>query len=87
MLGRLALDKTLQGQGLGSVLLVDALHRILDATKAVGARFVVVDAIDPNAAGFYARYGFTKIPETMRLVQKISAIQAAITGSPSSQSS
>lgn len=79
MLARLALSKTLQGQGLGSVLLVDALHRIIDATKAVGARFVVVDAIDANAASFYTRHGFKKVPETMRLVQKVSAIQSAIT--------
>jgi GNAT superfamily N-acetyltransferase len=78
LLARLALDKTLQGQGLGGVLLADALQRIVIATRTVAARFVVVDAIDQDAHGFYIYHGFREIPGAMRLVQKISDIAEAV---------
>lgn len=78
LLARLALDKVLQGQGHGGVLLFDALRHVVDATRTVAARFVVVDAIDEGAHGFYRHHGFREMPNSMRLVQKISDIAAAI---------
>jgi GNAT superfamily N-acetyltransferase len=77
LLARLALDKSLHGQGLGAALLVDALTRVVVATETVAARFVVVDAIDDSAAMFYEHYGFRRIPETNRLLQKVSDVSAA----------
>lgn len=50
----------------------------MEATKVVAARFVVVDAIDDEAARFYEHYGFRAIPGTMRLVQKLSDVAAAL---------
>jgi GNAT superfamily N-acetyltransferase len=80
LLARLALDRTLQGGGLGGVLLADAMRRVIAATETVAARFVVVDAIDERAANFYAHHGFERVPETHRLIAKLSDIAAAITG-------
>lgn len=77
LIGRLALDASLRGQGLGSVLLADALSRIVDATRTVGARFVVVDALHEQAAVFYERLGFRRLPNRLLLVQKVADIQAA----------
>jgi predicted N-acetyltransferase YhbS len=48
LLARLALDKTLRGQGLGAELFVDAICRIVGAAEAGGGRLIVVDAIDDN---------------------------------------
>lgn len=78
LLARLALDKTVQGQRLGSVLLADALQRIVVATQTVAARFVVVDAVDEAAHGFYRHHGCRAVPGTLRLVQKVSDIAAAV---------
>lgn len=78
LLARLALDKTLHGQGLGGALLADALKRIVVATHTVAARFVVVDAIDDAAHRFYEHHGFRAVPGTLRLVQKISDVAAAL---------
>ncbi|MEV7218169.1 GNAT family N-acetyltransferase [Kitasatospora cineracea] len=78
LLAKLAVDKTAQGTGLGGALLADALERALDAARNVGARFVVVDAIDTAAASFYRKYGFTPIPETDRLLMKMSAIESSL---------
>lgn len=58
LLGRLAVDKRHQGQGLGELLLMDALQRIREAAKNVAAHAVVVDAIDDSAKRFYQKYGF-----------------------------
>ncbi|MEO3884325.1 GNAT family N-acetyltransferase [Nonomuraea sp. B5E05] len=84
ILARLALDERLHGRGLGGVLLVDALARAVEASMNVAARLMVVDAIDESAATFYEKYGFTRIPGTMRLIQKMSSIKASIEDSPSS---
>lgn len=76
LLARLALDRSLQGQGLGSALLAEALGRIVAATEVVGARFVVVDAIDDHATAFYEHHGFRRLPGTMRLVKRIADVAA-----------
>lgn len=78
LLARLALHESLQHEGTGGALLAEALGRVIAATKTVAARFVVVDAIDEQAAGFYAHHGFRRIPGSLRLVQKVSDIAAAL---------
>jgi GNAT superfamily N-acetyltransferase len=58
LLARLAVDKTEQRQGLGPALLKDALQRCLRAANEIGARAVLVHAIDEKAKGFYRHFGF-----------------------------
>ena len=58
LLGRLAVDQSVRGQGLGGMLLNDALTRSLELAERIGIFAVVVDAIDAAAAGFYGRFGF-----------------------------
>lgn len=79
LLARLALDKRLHGSGLGGELLWDALSRSVAASQLAGARLVVVDAIDAQAAAFYAHHGFQAVPKhPFRLAQKMSDIAAAL---------
>ena len=61
LLGRLAIDRTAQGQGLGSLLLIDALRRAELVATQVGVRAVEVDAIDDAARRFYMKFGFTSL--------------------------
>jgi GNAT superfamily N-acetyltransferase len=62
LIGRLALDSAYQGQGLGTDLLIDALHRCLAAAEIAGARAVIAHAIDDDAVRFYERHGFALAP-------------------------
>lgn len=78
LLARLALGRTRHGDGNGGALLADALARIVVATDIVAARFVVVDALHEKAAGFYQHHGFQRIPDSLRLMQKVSDIAAAL---------
>lgn len=55
-MGRLAVDQTFQGRGVGGALLADALARALRAEIAAYA--LVVDAKDETAAAFYRHHGF-----------------------------
>ncbi len=58
VLARLALDRTEQGTGLGGHLLVDALPRCVRGGREFGARAVIVDALNDQAAAFYRHFGF-----------------------------
>jgi GNAT superfamily N-acetyltransferase len=78
LLARLALSQHLQGQGLGGAVLADAMERIVEATLVVAARFVVVDALHEKAAAFYAHHGFRQVPDSLRLVQKVSDIAVSL---------
>ena len=80
LLGRLALDKTLQGQGLGRQLLLDALEVIITAADHSAGRVIVVDAIDAAAATFYEHFGFTQVGDTQRLALKVATARAALEG-------
>lgn len=61
LLGRLAVDKTAQGQGLGAPLLMDALRRAAHIAEHIGIRAVEVEAIDDTARQFYLKYGFVPL--------------------------
>jgi GNAT superfamily N-acetyltransferase len=79
LLAKLALQKSLQGQGLGSELLVCALTTVVAAARAAGGRIVVVDAIDDDAAAFYRAHDFEPSPTNpYRLVLKLSTVAKAL---------
>jgi GNAT superfamily N-acetyltransferase len=58
LLGRLAVDQSVRGQGLGGHLLRDALKRCLNISEQLGVFAVLVEAIDEEAIHFYERFGF-----------------------------
>jgi predicted GNAT family N-acyltransferase len=63
LLGRLAVDTRARGSGAGEYLLMNALHRALEATKEVASVAVVVDAKNAAAEAFYRRYGFVGLAD------------------------
>jgi predicted GNAT family N-acyltransferase len=67
LLGRLAIDKTLKGNGFGEILLFDALTRSLKISESLGTIAVIVDPIDENAQNFYSKYGFILLPTSGKM--------------------
>lgn len=63
LIGRLARDQKYHGQGIGELLLLDALRKCLASTATVGAVAVVVDAENENARKFYVDYGLVQFPD------------------------
>lgn len=62
LLARLAVDRSLQGRGVGPALLKDALLRAAGAADTIGARAVLVHAKDNAAKGFYEHFDFEPSP-------------------------
>lgn len=62
LLGRLAVDLTVSGQGVGAGLLKDAFLRVVQAAGQIGVRALLVHAIDENARSFYLKNGFYDSP-------------------------
>lgn len=94
-LARLAVDQSVQGQGLGLQLLRFVLQLAVGMSNAYGCVGIIVDA-KPDAVGFYERYGFIPIdaiegesdarPAPAPLFLSIRAIKAALGQSRSSAS-
>jgi GNAT superfamily N-acetyltransferase len=61
-MGRLAVDQTFRGQGLGGALLADALDRAIRLDVAAYA--LMVDAKSAAAAAFYQHHGFIALPDS-----------------------
>jgi len=76
LLGRIAVDKRLRGQGMGEHLLMDALRRALVTSREVASFAVIVDAKDDNAVLFYRHYEFMPFADqTNRLFLPMGTIE------------
>lgn len=64
LLGRLAVDSSCHGKGLGKYLLFDALHRVLQAAESLAVYALIVDAKNNDARAFYEHYGFVRFPDS-----------------------
>ena len=63
-LARLAVEIRHQRQGIGDLLLADALQRCLRLSVEIGMIGVIVDAKDERARGWYERYEFERLPDS-----------------------
>ena len=66
ILGRLAVDSACQDQGLGEILLLDAVRRVVPASATLMVYAVIVDAKNDRAVAFYERYGFRTFASIQR---------------------
>lgn len=62
LLARLAVDRTVQGSGLGKAMLKDALLRTAQAAQIAGIRALLVHAKDDEAKAWYERFDFESSP-------------------------
>lgn len=66
LIGRLARDEQTRGQGVGELLLADAIQRILAAGRSIAVFAIVVDAKNDRAVDFYRAFGFQPFPSQPR---------------------
>ena len=85
LIGRLAVGREYQGQGIGGALLARALRKAYENASTVGSSMVVVDAIDERSAQFYEAHGFIRLADSMRLILPMQMI-ASLAGDESDQS-
>lgn len=79
VLGRLAVDKSFQGRGLGRALVRDAGYRVLHAADILGIRGLLVHALSAEAKSFYRHIGFdASALDPMTLMITLSDLQASL---------
>lgn len=78
-LARLAVDRKVQGQGLGGQLLLAAGRRCLLAAAEVGGVALLIDAKNEKVAGWYASYGAVPLADApLTLLLPLATIEAAL---------
>lgn len=61
LIGRLAVSNIAQGNGIGKMLLVNAIKRTLSVSDQIAIYAMVVYAINDKAEGFYEQFGFARL--------------------------
>lgn len=79
VLGRLAIGRGYQGEGIGRAMVRDAAKRVIVAGDEIGIRGIVVHAISEDAKAFYLALGFLQSPTSdMTLMISIAELKAAL---------
>jgi len=79
VLGRLAIDQSLQGQGMDRALIRDACLRVIAAADAIGIRAMVVHALSEDARAFHERIGFdSSALDRMTLMATVADLRGAL---------
>jgi GNAT superfamily N-acetyltransferase len=80
ILARLGVDKSERGNGLGQDMLADAMKRALQAAKIIGARALLVHAINEKVGGFYKSQGFMNLnpPDDLTFYLPMKTIRDAL---------
>ena len=69
LIGRLAVDRSAHGRGVGRMLLADAVKRVVAADETVAMHALIVDAANDDAKLFYEGFGFAPLTDDpMRLL-------------------
>jgi ribosomal protein S18 acetylase RimI-like enzyme len=68
LIGKLALDRSLQRRGLGLDLLADAYFAACEAVTLIGGAVLVVDPMNEKVASLYREFGFNSIEGSDRMV-------------------
>lgn len=83
LLGRIAVRSDYQGsrQHVGTLLLKQALLHAHEISKAVGGRFIILDAKTPELARWYARYGFRHLKSCeLRMILPMKDVPSVLGG-------
>jgi GNAT superfamily N-acetyltransferase len=79
VLGRLAVDQTCHGQGIGRALFRDSALRVVHAAESIGIRGVLVHAISEEAKAFYLALGLAESPlDPMTLMVTLADLRAPL---------
>jgi GNAT superfamily N-acetyltransferase len=79
VLGRLAVDQSCHGQGVGRALFRDSALRAMQASEAIGIRGMLVHAISEEAKAFYLALGLSESPlEPMTLMATLADLRTAL---------
>jgi predicted N-acetyltransferase YhbS len=79
LIGKLAVDKSCQGQGIGQALMRDAFLRVFEIAKNIGIYAIRIDPSNQTKQGYYIqKFGFIPFDETLSVFLPITTIREAL---------
>lgn len=75
LIGQLGVDLTCQGEGYGELLLEDAQARVLEISKIVGVRSIVLDARNERLVTWYSSHGFLRLDDSLRMAKRTEVVR------------
>jgi GNAT superfamily N-acetyltransferase len=79
LIGHLARDQRVRSEGIGGLLLADAVRRVIGASRSLAVFAIVVEATNEEAAAFYSGFGFAPFPSRpLRLFMPASEAAEAV---------
>ena len=79
LIGKLAVDKSCHGQGIGQALMRDAFLRILEIAKSIGIYAIRIDPSNQIKQGYYIqKFGFIPFDEKLSVFLPIATIREAL---------
>jgi GNAT superfamily N-acetyltransferase len=83
LFARFAVDRKMQGRGIGTALLKDAFLRTVEASEIGGLAAILVDAIDDKMVAFYQNYGFMEcLAGERKMMISIGGVRAHLSAVP-----
>ena len=83
LIGRLAVDSSVKGEGIGASLLREAVLKSFEVSQIIGARAILVHALSDAAVDFYTKFGFALVPDSKAAMYLLMAdAEAAIRSLP-----
>lgn len=80
LIGKLAIDKTAQKQGLGTALLFNALKRATMVAEEIGVFLIEIKAVNERAKNLYVKIGFLEmLDEPIKLYFGIKKVRGLLT--------
>jgi len=77
LIGRLARDERRRGEGIGELLVADALRRVLSAAEEIAVFAIIVEAKGDAASAFYRTLSFIAFPNDPRRLFMLTSTAAA----------
>jgi GNAT superfamily N-acetyltransferase len=76
LIARLATSQTAQGQGIGRLMLFDAMARCARVAQEIGGVAIIVDAIEESVVSFYEALGFVRFePGELKLFLPMATVR------------
>ena len=76
LVARLAVSESVKGQGVGSLMLMDAMARCARVSADIGGVAIVVDALEEGVTPFYERFGFVRFePNSLKMFVPMATVR------------
>lgn len=75
LLAQMGVNENRQKQGLGTIIVHEAMRLTCEAHDRSVFPYMIVDAADEELTSFYGRFGFRQLSSDLRMIMRMSAVR------------